>query len=112
MRSSPGSYRLSFLLPAGTAAAPGAYSNWVQGCGVEIDLVRAIITGPSRESVLEQAARVVRVICQGKTELAIDAVLEAPPPGSGRDGWTIIVGADIAFAPTGLGVTFPERAVA
>lgn len=112
MRSSPGSYRLWFLLPPGIAAAPGAYSNWVPGCEVEIDRLRAVITGPSKDAAIEQAARVVRVICQGKSELAIGAVLESPPPGGGRDGWTIIVGAAIAFAPTALGVQFPERAVA
>jgi hypothetical protein len=112
MRSSPGLYRLSFLLPKGTAAAAGAYSNWVPGCDVEIDRVRVAITGPSKDAVIEQAARVVRVICAGSRDLSIDAMLESPSPGSGRDGWTIIVGADIAFAPTALGATFPERAIA
>jgi hypothetical protein len=112
MRSFPGSFRLSFLLPAGSTAAPGAYDNWVPGCAVEIDRVRAVITGPSKDAVIEQAARVVRVICLGCRDLSIDALLESPPPVAGRDGWTIIVGADIAFAPTALGVQFPERAIA
>jgi hypothetical protein len=112
MRSSPGSFRLSFLLPEGVAATPGGTSGWVADCEVAIDRVRVNITGPSKEAVIEQAARLVRVICQGRRELEIGAVLESPPPASGRDGWTIIVGADIAFAPTALGVLFPERAVA
>ena len=108
MGSAPASHRLSFLLPPGTAAAPGVHSGWVPECTVLIDAVRVVVTGPSRGLVIEQAARVVRVICQGRRELAIGAVLESPPPGAGRDGWTIIVGADIAFAPTALGVTFPD----
>jgi hypothetical protein len=99
-------------LPPGSASALGVYSGWVPHCAIEIDLVRAVITGPSKEAVIEQTARLVRTICFGRQDLSIDAVLESPPPGGGRDGWTLIVGADIAFAPTGLGATFPERTVA
>jgi hypothetical protein len=112
MRSSPGSFRLSFLLPPGVTAAPDTYSGWVPHCAVEIDRLRAVITGPSKDAVIEQAARLVRVICLGRRDLSIDATLESPPPLSGRDAWTIVVGADIAFLPTGLGALFPERAIA
>jgi hypothetical protein len=91
---------------------PGSHSGWVPGCDVALDRVGAVVTGPSKDAVIEQAARLVRVICRGMTQLEIAAVLESPPPCSGRDGWTIIVGVDIAFAPTALGVRFPERAVA
>jgi hypothetical protein len=72
-------------------------------------LPSAAVDGPSRELVLEETARLLREICRGLGPLSIAATLESPPPGSGRDGWTIIVGADIAFSPTALGATFPNQ---
>lgn len=110
MRSSaPPSYRLSFLLPQGLSPRLGAYADWVPGCVVEIDRAQAVVLGPSCQRLFEQTARLVRVICYGKGPFSIAACVESPPPISGRDGWTIIVGADIAFSPTALGSTFPNQ---
>jgi hypothetical protein len=113
MRSSPPvTYRLTFVLPAGALAVQsGIFSGWVQGCELVIAGPFIAITGPSRERVQEQAARLLRVSCQKLRAVSIEALLETPPPGGGRDGWTIIVNADIAFAPTGLGATFPPASL-
>jgi hypothetical protein len=109
MRSSaPPSYRLSFLLPKGLSPRPGEYADWVPGCVVQIDGAQAVVLGPSRQRLFEQTARLVRVICHGKGPFSIAACLESPPPVAGRDGWTIIVGADVAFSPTAIGASFPQ----
>jgi hypothetical protein len=103
---------LTFVLPKGAhALQSGCYdtSSWVPGCFLVIAGPFVAITAPSRERAMEQAARLLRVTCQGLTEISIAATLESPAPVSGRDGWTIIVNADIAFAPTSLGATFPQE---
>ena len=111
MRSSPSSFRLTFVLPtAARTARSGVYPGWVPGCELAIAGPFVAITGPSRERAMEQAARFLRVTCQGLPALSIDTVLESPLPVSGRDGWNIIVGADIAFSPTSLPPHFPDTA--
>jgi hypothetical protein len=108
VRSSPNSFRLTFLLPdRARPARSGAFRGWVADCELSVQGGFIAISGPSRERVMEQAARLIRVACQDLREISIAATLESPPPVSGRDGWTIIVNADIAFAPTALGATFP-----
>ncbi len=103
----PGSYRLSFLLPNGVAARSGEYADWVPGCVLTVSGPSVEISAPSKDNAFEQAARLLRVVCQGKGPLSIAALLVSPRPVSGADGWTIVVGADVAFAPTSLGATFP-----
>lgn len=108
MRSSPESVRLTFVLPKGARLLPcGVHRDWVKGCELTVAMQFIAIRGPSRERVQEQAARVIRACCQDLENVAIGAVMETTGPGAGRDGWTVIVNADIAFAPTALGASFP-----
>lgn len=98
------------MLPKGArGVAAGVHRGWEPDCTLCAAGPFIAITGPSRERVMGQAARLVRVACQDMKDAQIAATLESPPPGGGRDGWTIIVNADIAFAPTAIGATFPER---
>jgi hypothetical protein len=102
----PGSYRLSFLLPNGVTADRGDFAK-VPGCVLMVGRSHVQIFAPSKEKAFAQATGVLREACQGRGPFSIAALLVSPTPVSGADGWTIIVGADIAFAPTSLGATFP-----
>lgn len=102
-------YRLTFALPAAARRiVSGAWPGWVGGCDLAIAGPFVAICGPSRDRVMEQGARLIRIACEGVRHAAIAAEIQSPPPNPGRDSWTIIVNADIAFAPTGLGAVFPE----
>jgi len=112
MRCHPGSFRLSFLLPAGLSADSGSHQPSPDGCFLHINRMLAEIVGPSREAVFEHAARLLRVSCRANLSgrlppLSIGAVLSTPARPSGRDAWSIIVGADVAFSPTPLDPHFP-----
>lgn len=116
MRSHPGSFRLSFLLPSGIRAESGCHQPSDDGCRLTvIHRVMVEILGPSRESAFDHATRFLRVSCRGRPPLSIAATLETPSgPGWGSikrsDTWSIIVGADVAFSPTSLGPHFPRQA--
>src|SRR4051812_38123483 len=106
MRSHPGSFDLSFLLPR---LAPGrCYAGMVRGvvatengCSIETELPRVRIQGASRERVFEAATGLLRGL--GLSEpMSISAILHTPSRPSGFDRWQIIVGADVAFAPGGI----------
>lgn len=102
-------YRLTFQLPRAIArvAASRVRSLTLDGCTLEIlDGGLVAITAPSRDSSFNQAAAVLRARGGNEPPASIAAVLETPSP-RGRDGWIIIVGADVAFAPTGLPAHFP-----
>lgn len=108
MRSHPGSYRLSFLLPAGAVACSGSHAPSAYGCLLHItggSLVE--IVGPSREATFEHATRLLRESCRGRPPLWIAATLQTPVRPAGRDCWSIIIGADVAFSPTSLDPHFP-----
>jgi hypothetical protein len=108
MRSSPVSVSLSFALPSGSKLPrAGSYRDFAQGCEVIAAGAFIRVIAPSRQRVMEHSARVIRVACKDLENTSIAAQMETTGPGGGRDGWTIIVNADIAFAPTGLGVDFP-----
>lgn len=115
-------YRLTFLLPPvlGFAVPAGRHQPCLAACMLEIDRAGLVaVTGPSREAVFDQAARFFRIIGKGHAGLSIPAVLVTPPrykqrfagqdlderadvmPG-GRDTWTIILDAEIAFSATSL----------
>ena len=122
------SHLLTFLLPKGArrVVPPNAMSDsgWPYGCLVDVGRISLIsIMGPSREAAFETAGLIVRESCQGLGARSISVRLYTFPPedrcdgrdwllvGSGPggvDGWTLIVGAEVAFAPTALGATFPE----
>lgn len=108
MRSHPGLYRLSFLLPAGALACSGSHQPSPEGCLLHVTFPLVDIAGPSREAVFEHATRFLRVSCRGRPPLSIAARLSTPGRTVGTDGWTIIVGADIAFSPTALDPHLPR----
>jgi len=109
MRCHPGSFHLSFLLPKGVDAPWGLDSHFPHlGCRIRVAAPLVKIQGPSRERVFEYAGLVLREICHGRPPLSIAATLVSPPPVSGSDSWTIIVGADVAFSPTSLDPHFPK----
>ena len=108
MRCHPGSYRLSFLLPAGVKVDRGSHQPSPHGCLLHVDGPLIEIVGPSREATFEHASRLLRVACKGRPPLSIAADLRTPARPSGRDTWSIIVGADIAFSPTSLDPHFPR----
>lgn len=115
MRSPPTSIRLSFLLPKGVAAdsVAAAFARSQFGCTLDVAGPAIAITGPSREAVFEDAATLLRMLRRQTNEPhSITALLETPPRchlgRGGRDTWHIIVGADVAFAPTSLGAEFPR----
>lgn len=115
MRSHPTTHRFIFRLPLGAAAISD-----FRRPGVEVEIGREVIaiSGPSRESVFEAAAGLLRAACRGLKPLSIAGrlyVMNDRPtdgrdwlllPGS-SDGWTIIVGADVAFSPTGVDPHLP-----
>lgn len=70
------------------------------------------ITGPSRRKLFDQAGAWLRMAAKGHiaagNAMQIPAIVTAPARVcAGSDSWTIVVGADVAFAPTGLGAEFP-----
>lgn len=106
-------FRLTFVLPRGARALPCAVvSGWVPDCELTIAGPFVAILAPSRERAMEQAARLIRITCYQLSRVELAAIIESPPPCAGKDGpkdsWTIVVNADIAFVPTGLGAVFPE----
>jgi hypothetical protein len=113
----PATHKLSFLLPAAISllVQPGRHQPCLHGCVLTIHRSGlVVIEGPSRERLFEQADRFLRVICKGRPALAIAATLITPPslPGAyrgGRDGWSIIVGAEIAFSPTALAPVLADQ---
>jgi hypothetical protein len=115
--------KLSFLLPATLVlrAMPGRHAPCLAGCLVEVGhggLVEVI--GPDREAVFEQAARFLRVVMRGTSlpartiaaQVATQGELGAEPGAPARrDGWQIVIGAEIAFVAGGIEPRlFPLRA--
>lgn len=113
MRSHPGSFHLSFLLPKEITFRPaidGAFA--APGCSFRITFPLVKIAGPSREAVFAAATAFLRSLVSPPKPVAIAASLASPGPGAGRDGWSIAFGADVAFAPTGLGHWLPPIGIA
>jgi hypothetical protein len=98
----PTVYRLTFLLPPalGLMARPGRHSPCLHGCvlTIERDLLVSI-DGPSRERVFDQAQRFLRVVTKGIATPNPIAAWLCSPCGR-RDGWSIIIRAEIAIVPT------------
>ncbi|MBW7965298.1 hypothetical protein [Bradyrhizobium sp. BR 10261] len=113
MRSHPASFDLSFLLPR---PAPGrVYSAMQRGlveqldCALELELPLVRIRGASQARVFNAAAALLQDAVRGGPT-AIGAILHTPVRPSGFDRWHIIVGAPVAFSPTGLDPYFPNAA--
>lgn len=110
MRSHPGSFDLSFLVPrAVLLGIAKAEVSATHGCKVELDLPLVRVHGDSREAVFNCAAELVRGISRQPT--SISAILHTPSRPSGFDRWCIIIGADVAFSPTGLDAHFPQAMI-
>jgi len=99
--------RLTFTLPRRLAFSvpAGRHQPCIAGCILKVDRDgQVVITGLSREQTFEQARRFLRIVAKGHGPLSIVAVLTTPArltyERGGRDGWSIIVGAEIAFTPT------------
>jgi hypothetical protein len=115
------SHLFSFLLPDGARRDSGILSDSPYHCFVDIGRIGLVtVMGPSREAVLDQAARILRVACEGMPPQALTGTmyhntftnlgddrdwLRLPGPA---DGWSIAVGAEVAFAATGLGHHIPD----
>lgn len=113
MRSHPGSFDLSFLLPR---PAPGRVYSGLQrglverdGCALEVELPFVRIRGGNQPAVFNAAAALLQDAVRGGPA-AISAILHTPTRPSGFDRWHIIVGAPVAFSPTGLDPYFPVSA--
>jgi hypothetical protein len=114
---------LTFLLPPGSRRVVAPAEGWPFRCVVEFGKISVNVMGPSREATFATAARIGIAACADLPPQSISVRLYTFPPeekGGGRDwlhvssppggvdGWTMIVGAEVAFAPTALGATFPE----
>ena len=108
MRCPVGLFHLSFLLPKGITFRPAVDGHFASpGCSFRISHPLVKILGPSREALFAAATAFLRSLVRAPGALSITALLSSPAPAGGSDGWTIIVGADIAFSPTGLGAWLP-----
>lgn len=117
MRANAGAYRLTFSLPKSlwASAIPGYHQPCLEGCQVAIMRGYVVfVEGPSKELVFDQARRILRIICKGHIAVELPARLESPlrdrfgRPYPGRDTWSIIVNAEIAFTPTSLSSNIME----
>lgn len=100
----PSIFRLTFLLPPALSllVQPGRHQPCLAGCVLTIARTGLVaIEGPSRERVFEQATRFLRVNSKGRPPYSVCATL-CCLDARGRDGWSIIVGADVSFSPTSL----------
>lgn len=110
MCSRPGSYCLTFMQPRDVRIVAGDSAVAPLGCELQADANLVRIYGPSRQAVFSTAAALLRgALGPFQGPLSVGAVLESPHP-AGRDGWSICLGADVAFAPTSLGHEFPVMA--
>jgi hypothetical protein len=102
-------YRFTFLLDPRLrlSVPPGRHQPCIHGCVLEVDSHGLVtITGPSGERVREQARRMLRIHAKGLGAMVMTGVMVTPPhlrfERGGRDGWSIIVNADVAISPTSL----------
>lgn len=126
MTSRPASYShlLSFLLPAGARGDSVVLKDSPYRCFVEFT-GRGLVSvmGPSRDAVFDQAARILRAACEDlPTQCIAGTIYHNVHAGAADDGrdwlrlpgpadaWSIIVNAEVAFSPTGLGHHIPNLA--
>jgi hypothetical protein len=109
MRSHPGSFQLTFLLPDGAAAVPGFHQPSPEGCSLAIAWPLVTIAGPSRRAVFDHATRLLRASCRHLPAASIAARLTTLGRPAGSDAWSIAINADVSFSPTGLDAEFPGQ---
>lgn len=113
MRADPlyAAYRLTFTLPAALRLSVplGRHQPCVAGCVLTVNAAHQVtIEGRHRDAVFDQARRFLKVHAKGHGALAMVAVLASPADPdnpsarSGRDSWSIIIGAEIAIVPTSM----------
>lgn len=102
-------YRLVFRLPPILLlrVKSGRHNPCLHGCVLTVERGVVSIEGPSRDQVLAQARRFFRVEAKGLDAFTVAAVLETPrceEAGipSGRDSYSVIVNATVAFAATAI----------
>jgi hypothetical protein len=101
--------RLTMLLPARFAllVPPGRHAPCLMGCLLTVDRGGLMtITGPSRTKVFEQADRFLRVLLRRNPPPPLSIAATLTSPCGVRDGWQVIVNAEISFAPTALEASF------
>jgi hypothetical protein len=100
--------RLTMLLPARFAllVPPGPHCPCLMGCLLTVGAGGLVtITGPSRTKVFEQVDRFLRVLMRRNPPPPMSIAATLMSPCGVRDGWQVIVNAEISFAPTSLEAT-------
>jgi len=111
-------FRLVFMLPRTLGLlAPGTHPPSADGCVIAIESQGLVtVRGPSRRQIFDHVTPFLRRVARGRPPCAITAVVITPSgyygrPYGGRDGWTIMLNAELAFAPTGVGVEMPSVSI-
>lgn len=106
-------FRLSFPLPDGAQIqrAVAAYRPAFEGCCFDLYAAGLIVFfGVSRDAIFADVGDFLRELLPDEEPRCIHAILLTEPqagmPG-GRDSWSIITDAKIAFCPTGQGAQIP-----
>jgi hypothetical protein len=110
-------YRMRFLLPRTLMLGVqiGRHHPCLHQCLLEVDKAYVVrVRAPTREKLFAQASAWLRTAAKGHIadgqSFQISAKVQTPARiCAGLDSWTIVVGADVAFAPTGLGVEMPKE---
>lgn len=106
--------RLVFQLPASwSLVRPGPVRDTRKGTTMIIEPGgRCVVTGHVRSVMFDTVADYLRIVARRRPSEVIDAIVCSPPGhwpgGSGRDSWTIICNADVAFSPTRGKPEIPE----
>jgi len=103
-------YRLTFLVPRAIlrVAAGRLEQLLLRGCAIDLTAAPLVrVEAPAAPMAFDQAARLLRARGGNEAPRSIDAILESSAGNGGRDRWTIVLGADVSFAPTALGAYLP-----
>lgn len=113
MRTDPfcEAHRLTFTLPPTLRLSVplGRHQPCVAGCVLTVNAAHQVtIEGRYRDTVFDQVRRFLKVHAKGHGALSMVAILYTPADPanpcarSGRDSWSIIIGAEIAIVPTSM----------
>jgi hypothetical protein len=105
----PGPYRLTFLLPSRLLlmVQSGRHQPCLHGCVLLVGRGGLVtVEGPSKEKVFKQVGLFLKMVCKGHGAVSLAARVISP---GGCDGWSIIVGAKVAFSPTCLDPHIPAE---
>ena len=102
------SCRLTMLLPPtlGGLIPPGVQHPCLMGCLLTVGQGGVLtITGPSQAKVFEQADRFLRILIRRNPPPPLSIAATLTSPCGVRDGWQVIINAEISFAPTSIEAT-------